>query len=275
TFEFNDYLFDLLFDYIFVITYTSFIIINPPYPISISAHPNYPILVYYPDSSTSGSDISQRDSNKWCRLCGDTPYFRFRYRIFLFFFLVPNFFLQIFFQTMDQPDLADLLYLTMITLEFVVLTWTPKRPFRFNTYRPSFKSKTLTFLTHTNSGQYNYNLVNGRPKGKAYPHLLRTRPGSRIDFFATIVASMDITPSNVHFHMYRNLSKIRTQIPLNHWIFIPRNKTFILVKVIINTILMMKNQKRQKKNQIQNFMVKKLSINNLSVKHDFEVLDGG
>ncbi|RIB06393.1 hypothetical protein C2G38_2217233 [Gigaspora rosea] len=34
------------------------------------------------------------------------------------------------------------------------------------------------------------------PKKKPIPNLLRTRPESRIDFFATIVASMDITPPN-------------------------------------------------------------------------------
>ncbi|RIB29475.1 hypothetical protein C2G38_2155252 [Gigaspora rosea] len=59
---------------------------------------------------------------------------------------------------MDQPDLADLLYLIAITLEFISLTWTPKRPFRFNSYRPSFKSETPTFLTHANPDQYYYNI---------------------------------------------------------------------------------------------------------------------
>ncbi|RIB01413.1 hypothetical protein C2G38_2230931 [Gigaspora rosea] len=83
---------------------------------------------------------------------------------------------------MDQPDLADLLYLTaitkpemlsssciVITLEFISLTWTPKRPFRFNSYGPSFKSKTPTFLTHANPDQYYYNIVNGKTHRKAYP----------------------------------------------------------------------------------------------------------
>ncbi|RIB07907.1 hypothetical protein C2G38_2045611 [Gigaspora rosea] len=34
-------------------------------------------------------------------------------------------------------------------------------------------------------------------------------------------------PSNVHFHMYWKLSKIRTRIPLNRMIFLLKNKTFL------------------------------------------------
>ncbi|RIB23064.1 hypothetical protein C2G38_910017 [Gigaspora rosea] len=96
---------------------------------------------------------------------------------FFYFFRPQIFFLSIFFQTMNQPDLADLLYLTAIMLEFISLTWTSKRPFQFNSYRPSFKFETPTFLTCANPDQYYYNIVNGRPTGKAYspPPMNKTR----------------------------------------------------------------------------------------------------
>ncbi|RIB13335.1 hypothetical protein C2G38_2041068 [Gigaspora rosea] len=93
---------------------------------------------------------------------------------------------------MDHRDLANLLYLTTITLEFILLTWTPNRPFRFNSYRPLFKSETPTFLTYANLDQYNYNLVNGRPKEKDYPKPPTNKTKKPNQYICSIVAKQDL-----------------------------------------------------------------------------------
>ncbi|KAF0465101.1 hypothetical protein F8M41_026324 [Gigaspora margarita] len=82
---------------------------------------------------------------------------------------------------MDRIDLADLIYLAAITLEYVALTWTPKQNFHPNlssTYMPCFNFEASTF---SQQHPYHYNDLDRRPERKNYPPppMSKTRKSNR------------------------------------------------------------------------------------------------